>query len=135
MNRNPYNVSRPGSSGSVGGVEGSIDPFRPPSSNPPSMSMNSEDEDSDGRGKKILSIHNKILNKQRPQIKGIFQIGPAQPKSTSRPLTDMLQTAERKKSFQIRYHRILFLKEFQLFKFLPFTLNLVFFWSLNFEDL
>ena len=57
MNRNPYNVSRPGSSGSVGGVEGAIDPIRPPSSNPPSMSMNSEDEDSDGRGKKVFRVH------------------------------------------------------------------------------
>jgi hypothetical protein len=51
MNRNPYNVSRPGSSGSAGGAEGSMDPIGPPSNNPPNMSINSEDEDSDGRGK------------------------------------------------------------------------------------
>ena len=126
MNRNPYNVSRPGSSGSVGGVEGSIDPIRPPSSNPPSMSMNSEDEDSDGRGKKFLSIHNKILNKRTPPTKGIFQIGPAHSKSTARPLIDMLHTLREKNSFQIRYHRALFHNEFQLFKVSPFIFDLSF---------
>ena len=51
MNRqHPYNLSRPGSSGSVTGAEGSMDPA-PPLSNIP---MNSEDEDSDGRGGRFL---------------------------------------------------------------------------------
>ena len=54
MNRNPYNLSRPGSSGSVTGAEGSVgsmDPGPSLSNTPNTIPMNSEDEDSDGRGK------------------------------------------------------------------------------------
>ena len=54
MNRqHPYNLSRPGSSGSVTGAEGSMDPA-PPMSNTSNIPMNSEDEDSDGRGGRFL---------------------------------------------------------------------------------
>lgn len=54
MNRqHPYNLSRPGSSGSVTGAEGSMDPA-PPLNNTSNNPMNSEDEDSDGRGGRFL---------------------------------------------------------------------------------
>ena len=55
MNRqHPYNLSRPGSSGSVTGAEGSMDPAPPLSNTTSNISMNSEDEDSDGRGGRFL---------------------------------------------------------------------------------
>jgi len=79
MNRNPYNLSRPGSSGSVTGAEGSVgsmDPGPSLSNTPNTIPMNSEDEDSDGRGQSQMSYkerrreaHTQAEQKRRDAIK------------------------------------------------------------------
>ena len=75
MNRKQqYSLSRPGSTGSAAGGE-PMDPA-PPLSSTPNIPMNSEDEDSDGRGQSQMSYkerrreaHTQAEQKRRDAIK------------------------------------------------------------------